>query len=318
MPMADKKIIAVAGATGAQGGGLVRAILGDPEGGFAARALTRDPGSEKAKALAKQGAEVVAADLDDAASVKRAFAGAYGAYCVTFYWAHLSPEKEFAEAEAMAEAAKADGLQHVIWSTFEDTRRWVPLDDERMPTLMGKYKVPHFDGKAEANAAFTKRGVPVTFLLTSFYWDNFIYFGSGPKRGADGKLAITFPLGQAKLPAIAAGDIGGCAYGIFKKGKALVGKTVGIAGEHLTGAEMAAALTRALGQEVRYNDVPPEVYRGFGFPGADDLGNMFQFKRDFNAAYCGARPVAGSRELNPALQTLETWLAANKDRIPLE
>jgi uncharacterized protein YbjT (DUF2867 family) len=316
--MADKKIIAVAGATGAQGGGLVRAILNDPKGGFAARALTRDPGSAKAKELARQGAEVVAANLDDAPSVKKAFAGAYGAYCVTFYWAHLSPEKEIAEATVMAETAKADGLQHVIWSTFEDTRRFVPLDDDRMPTLMGRYKVPHFDGKAEANGVFTKLGVPVTFLLTSFYWDNFIHFGSGPKRGPDGKLAITFPLGQAKLPAIAAEDIGLCAYVIFKKGKALVGKTVGIAGEHLTGAEMAAALTRALGQEVRYNDVPPEVYRGFGFPGADDLGNMFQFKRDFNEVYCGARPLAGARELNPALQTFDAWLAANKDRIPLE
>jgi uncharacterized protein YbjT (DUF2867 family) len=316
--MADRKIIAVAGATGAQGGGLVRAILADPKGGFAARALTRDPGSEKAQALAKQGAEVVAADLDDPASVNKAFAGAYGAYCVTFYWAHLSPEKETAEATTMAEAAKAQGLQHVIWSTFEDTRRWVPLDDGRMPTLMGKYKVPHFDGKAEADGAFTRLGVPVTFLLTSFYWDNFIYFGLGPKRGPDGKLAITLPLGRAKLPAIAAEDIGHCAYGIFRKGKALVGKTVGIAGEHLTGEEMAAALTRALGQEVRYNDVPPEVFRGFGFPGADDLGNMFQFKRDFNEDYCRARPVAGSRELNPALQTFEAWLAANKGKMPLD
>ena len=85
-PMADKKIIAVMGATGAQGGGLVRAILDDPAGGFAARAITRDVNSEKAKALARAGAEVVAADVDDAASLKRAFAGAYGAYCVTFFW----------------------------------------------------------------------------------------------------------------------------------------------------------------------------------------------------------------------------------------
>ena len=316
--MADKKIIAVMGATGAQGGGLVRAILGDPSGGFAARALTRDPASEKAQELAKQGAELAAVDVDDPASLKRAFAGAYGAYCVTFYWAHFSPEKELAQATAMAEAAKADGLEHVIWSTLEDTRQWVPLDDDRMPTLMGKYKVPHFDAKGEANGVFTKLGVPVTFLATSFYWDNFIHFGMGPKKGPDGKLAITLPMGDAKLPGIAAEDIGRCAYGIFKKGKALVGKTVGIAGEHLTGEEMAAALTRALGQEVRYNDVPPEVYRGFGFPGADDLGNMFQFKRDFQEAFCGARPVAGTRELNPALQTFDAWLAANKSRIPLE
>jgi len=316
--MADKKIIAVLGATGAQGGGLVRSILADPGGGFAARAITRELGSDKAKELAALGAEVVAADIDDAASLERAFAGAHGAYCVTFYWAHFSPEKEMAEVANMAKAAKAARLQHVIWSTLEDTRRWVPLSDGRMPTLMGKYKVPHFDAKGESNQRFTEQSVPTTFLLTSFYWDNLINFGLGPKRGPDGKLAITLPMGGKKLPGIAAEDIGKCAHGIFKKGSELIGKTVGIAGEHPTGAQMAAALTKALGQEVRYNEVPPEVFRGFGFPGADDLGNMFQFKRDFESAFCGARDLAFSRSLNPELQTFETWLARNKSRIPLE
>jgi uncharacterized protein YbjT (DUF2867 family) len=316
--MPEKKIIAVVGATGSQGGGLVRAILNDPNSGFTARALTRDVSSDKAKALAKLGAEVVAADVDDEESLKRAFEGADGAYCVTFFWAHFSPERELAEATAMARAAKHAGIEHVIWSTLEDTRKWVPLSDDRMPTLMGKYKVPHFDTKGEANQVFIDLGLPVTLLLTSFYWDNFIYFGMGPKKGPDGKLAITLPMGDKKLPGIAAEDIGKCAYGIFKKGRELIGKTVGIAGEHLTGAQMAAAFTKALGQEVRYNDVPPEVYRSFGFPGAEDLGNMFQFKRDFNEIFCGARNVEVARALNPSLQTFEQWLAQNKSRIPLE
>jgi uncharacterized protein YbjT (DUF2867 family) len=316
--MAEKKIIAVVGATGAQGGGLVRAILSDASGGFTARALTRDVNSDKAKELAKLGAEVVAADVDAVESLKMAFKGAYGAFCVTFFWEHFSPEKEIAEARAMAEAAKHAGIQHVIWSTLEDTRQWVPLSDSRMPTLMGKYKVPHFDGKGEANKVFTELGLSTTFLLTSFYWENLIYFGMGPKKGPDGKLAFTLPMGDKKLPGIAAEDIGKCAYGIFKTGREYIGKTVGIAGEHLTGAQMAAALTKALNQEVRYNAVPPEVYRGFGFPGADDLGNMFQFVRDFNEDFCGARSVDVSRALNPSLQTFDTWLAQNKSRIPLE
>jgi len=316
--MADKKIIAVVGATGAQGGGVVRAILNDPNGGFAARAITRDVHSDKAKALAKLGAEVVAADVDDEESLKRAFKGAYGAYCVTFFWAHMSAEKEFAEAASMARAAKAAGVQHAIWSTFEDTRKWIPLNDNRMPTLMGKYKVAHFDAKSEANKVFSDLGVPTTFLLTSFYWENLIYFGAGPKKGPDGKLALTYPMGDKKLPGIASEDIGKCAYGIFKRGREFIGKTVGIAGEHLTGAQMAGALTRALGQEVRYNDVPPDVYRSFGFPGAEDMGNMFQFKRDFESAYCGARSLEVSRSLNPSLQTFEKWLVQNKGRIPLE
>ena len=316
--MAEKKIIAVVGATGAQGGGLARSILSDPAGGFTARVLTRDANSEKAKEFARLGAEVVVADVDDVESLKRAFQGVHGAFCVTFYWAHFSPEKELENAAAMAQAAKHAGVPHVIWSTLEDTRKWVPLTDNRMPTLMGKYKVPHFDAKGEANHFFTDLGVPTTILLTSFYWDNFIYFGSGPKKGSDGKLALTFPMGGKKLPGIAAEDIGRCAYGIFKKGRELIGKTVGIAGEHLTGSQMAAAFTKALGQEVKYNDVPPEVYRSFGFPGAEDLGNMFQFKRDFNDYFCGARNIEFARSLNPSLQNFEQWLAENKSRIPLD
>ncbi|MGH7232041.1 MAG: NmrA/HSCARG family protein [Nitrospiraceae bacterium] len=315
--MADKKIIAVVGATGAQGGGLVRAILNDKSGEFAVRALTRDLNSDKVKELAKLGAEVVAADLDDVDSLTGAFTGAYGAFCLTNFWEHSSPEKELNQAKNQAQAAKHAGIQHAVWSTLEDTRRWVPLSDNRMPTLMGKYKVPHFDAKGEANQEFTKLGVPTTFLHTSFYWDNFIYFGMGPKKGPDGKLALTLPMGDKKLPGIAAEDIGKCALGIFKKGREFIGKTVGIAGEHLTGAQMAAAFSKALGQEVRYNNVPPEVYRNFGFPGADDIGNMFQFKRDFESVYCGARDLAFSRSLNPNLQTFETWLARSKSRIPL-
>ena len=316
--MADKKIIAVVGATGAQGGGLVRAIMADPASGFTARAITRDINSEKARALAALGAEVVAANVDDVESLKKAFAGAYGVFCVTFFWEHFSPEKEGAQARAMAEAAKAAGVKHAIWSTLEDTRKWVPLSDSRMPTLMGKYKVPHFDSKGESDQVFTAAGVPTTFLLTSFYWDNFVAFGMGPKKGPDGVLGITMPMGDKKLPGIAAEDIGRCAYGIFRQGSAYIGKRLGIAGEHLTGAQMADALTKALGQPVRYNDVPPEVYRSFGFPGAEDLGNMFQFKRDFEQDFCGARSVAVSRALNPTLQSFATWLERNKTRIPIE
>ena len=315
--MSEKKIIAVVGATGAQGGGLVRAIMSDPGSGFTARALTRDVKADKAKALAKLGAEVMAANLDDVESLKRAFAGAYGVFCLTNFWEHFSPEKEYAQVKTQAVAAKQASVQHVIWSTLEDTRQWVPLSDNRMPTLMGKYKVPHFDAKGEADQEFTKLGVPTTFLLTSFYWDNMIFFGMGPKKGPDGVLAFTLPMGDKKLPGIAAEDIGKCALGIFKKSRQYIGKRIGIAGEHLTGAEMAAAMSKAFGQPVRHNDVSPEVYRGFGFPGADDLGNMFQFKRDFNDVFCGPRNPAVARGLNPELQTFAQWLAEHKSRIPL-
>ena len=314
--MSEKKVIAVVGSTGAQGGGLVRALLDDAGGGWSARAVTRNPSSPKGLALAAAGVEVVAADLDDPASVRAAFRGAHGAFCVTNFWEYFSPEKELAQARAMAEAAKAEGVAHVVWSTLEDTRTFVPLVDARMPTLMGRYKVPHFDAKGEANAYFTATGVPTTLLHTSFYWDNLIHFGMEPKRGPDGKLAFVLPMAGEKLPGMAAEDIGACAYGLFRAGGTFAGKRVGVAGEHLTGQQMAEGLSRALGEEVAYAYVPPEVYRTFGFPGADDLANMFQFNRDFSTEFCALRDLAIARSLHPGLQTFSTWLARNGARIP--
>ena len=316
--MAGKKVIAVLGATGAQGGGLVRAILNDKSSEFSVRALTRDVNSPKAKALADMGAEVVAVDIDNYESLKSAFTNAYGVYAVTFFWEHFSAEKEIAQIASIAKAAKETAVKHIIWSTLEDSRNWIPLSDNRMPTIHGKYKVPHFDSKGSSDKFFTELNLPVTFLLTSFYWENFIYFGMGPKKGPDGKLALTIPMGDRKLPGIYAEDIGKCAYGIFKKGNEFIGKKVGIAGEHLSGKAMAETFTKALGEEVVYNAVPFDIYRSFGFPGADDIGNMFQFYHDFNEYFTNARSIEFTKSLNPSLKNFETWLKENKAKIPVE
>ncbi|MEX2048791.1 MAG: NmrA family NAD(P)-binding protein [Gemmatimonadota bacterium] len=312
----QKRIIAVTGATGAQGGGLARAILADPAGGFVVRAITRNPSSDKAKALVAAGAEVVAADLDDPASLRAAFAGAYGAFCLTNFWEHFSAEKEVEQARHMAEAAKDAGVEHAIWSTLEDTRRFMDADDTRMPVLMGKYRVPHFDGKGEADGVFRDAGVPTTFLLTSFYWDNFIHFGSGPQRGEDGKLVLPLPMGEKKLSGMAVEDIGRCAYGVFREGVQHVGRTIGVVSEHLTGKELAAGLSKTMGEPVTYWPVPWEAFRRFDFPGADDLGNMFQFKHDFQEAFVGARDIGASRRLNPELLTFAQWLDLRGSEIP--
>jgi uncharacterized protein YbjT (DUF2867 family) len=311
----SKKVIAVVGATGAQGGGLVRAIAADKDGEFTARAVVRDPASDKAKQLEKLGVEIVQGDVDDQASLERAFAGAYGVYCVTFFWAHFSPEKEIQEAKNMAAAAKAANVQHVVWSTLEDTRKFVPLGDDSMPTLQGKYKVPHFDAKGEADAAFA--GLPTTYLLTAFYWENFIYFGMGPRRMEDGKLTLALPIGDAKMPSIAAEDIGRAAYGIFKRGKEMIGKRIGIAGDHVSGTDLASGLSKVLGEEVRYYPIDPAAYRALGFPGAEDLGNMFQFYRDFEKPFRASRDVELSRSLNPKLQSYGQWLETNGKRVPV-
>jgi uncharacterized protein YbjT (DUF2867 family) len=312
--MADKKIIAVLGSTGSQGGGLCRAILADAAGGFACRAITRDTGKDKAKALASAGAQVVKADLDDVESLKKAFAGAHAVYAVTNFWEHFSGEKEKAQAKNIADAAKAAGVKHVIWSTLEDIRKLMKADDKRMPMLQEKYRVPHFDAKAEANALFS--GLPTTFLVTSFYWDNLYMFGLAPKKGDDGQLAWTFPMGSARLAGIAAEDIGKAAYGIFKAGDAYIGKTVGILGEALTIEQMGAALSKVLGVgPIKYNAVEADLYRSFGFPGADEMGNMFQADRDFEKEMLANRSVDVARKLNPALQSFEQFVTKQQAAI---
>jgi uncharacterized protein YbjT (DUF2867 family) len=312
----DKKIIAVAGGTGAQGGGLVQAILDDPDGGFVPRVLTRNPDSDRARELVAAGAEAVRADLDDVESLVAAFEGCHGASCVTNFWEHFSPEKEMAQAKNLADAAARAEVDHVIWSTLEDTRRWVPLDDDRMPTLMERFKVPHFDAKGASDAFFTGSGRPTTLLVTSFYWDNLIHFGMEPQRNEEGRLVFALPMGEKKLAAIAAQDIGRCAYGVFQAGDTFVGKTVGIAGGHITGREMADALAEALGEPVDYFAVPFDMYRSFDFPGAEDLGNMFQFYHDFNEDFLSARSVETSRRLNPDLMNFRSWLARYGSEIP--
>ena len=311
--MTDKKIIAVVGATGNQGGGLARAILDDPAGRFAVRAITRRPDSVAAKALAERGAEVVAADLDDEASLTRALQGAYGAFFVTAFWEYNSVEREQAQARAMAGAAKAAGLRHVIWSTLPDTRAHIPQDDDRVPTLQGGYRVPHFDGKGEADSFFTDAGVPTTFLSTTFFFESFIDFFR-PARGDDGTLALHLPMGDRKLPGIAAEDIGRTAFGIFERGTELVGQTVNISGENLTGAEYAAAFSKELGEHVAYQPLSLDVVRGLPTPGSDDIANMFFFYAEHEDAFAGVRDPEEVRTLNPRLQDFTTWLAANHDK----
>jgi uncharacterized protein YbjT (DUF2867 family) len=308
------KIIAVVGSTGAQGGGLCRAILADKSGEYTCRAITRDPNKDKAKALAAAGAEVVKADIDDVESLKKAFAGAHGVFGVTNFWEHFSAEKEKAQAKNIAEAAKAAGVKHVIWSTLEDTRQFMSPDDKRMPMLQEKYRVPHFDAKAEANAFF--KDVPATMLVTSFYWDNLFMFGLAPKKGEDGNYSWAFPLGNEKLAGIAAEDIGRTAFGVFKAGQQYIGKTVGIMGEALTVDEMGRKLEKGLGlPKVTYNAVEPDVYRSWGFPGADEMGNMFQADRDFAKQMLANRNLDEARKLNPQLQSFDQWLANNKQAV---
>lgn len=305
--------IAVVGATGAQGGGLASAILDDPDSPFVCRVLTRNPDSAAAQALADRGAEVVRTDLDDESSLTEAFRGSYGAYCMTNFFEHFSADKELEQARNLANAVQAAGISHAVWSTHLDSRDRYPLSAEYLPTLQGRYKVPQWDAKGEANRFFVASGVPVTFLHLPAFWDNFLIPGAPqrPQRGPDGVLAIMAPMGDMRLPGIAGGDVGRCAYGIFKEGQSFAGATVGVVGEFLTGAELAAGLSFAAGEEVRFHHVPVEAVRASGFPGADLVANMFQLVEDNLDDFCSSYDPELSRSLNPQLQSFDGWLAAN-------
>ncbi|MFD7629567.1 NmrA/HSCARG family protein [Streptomyces sp. NPDC059851] len=314
--MDGKRIITVFGATGHQGGSVARAVLEDVDSGFAVRAVTRRPDSDRARELERLGAEVVRADLDDEASLQSALEGVYGAFLVTNFWEDMSATHEQAQAQALARAAGHAGVQHAIWSTLEDTRECIPLDDDRMPTLQGSYKVPHFDAKAEADHFFTDDGVPTTFLRTTFYWENLLSMFA-PHPGEDGTFELTYPMGDSKLSGIAVDDIGKLALAIFKGGTDFIAATISIAGEHLSVADMAAAMTDVLGKPVRYRPLTADAFRALGFPGADEAGNMFQYYADCEHAFTAARDLDSVRALHPGLQDFRTWLFAHRHQFHL-
>jgi hypothetical protein len=190
----------------------------------------------------------------------------------------------------------------------------MPADYKRMPILQEKYRVPHFDAKAEADAFF--QGLPTTYLLTTFYWDNLYMFGLAPKKNEQGQYAWAFPMGDKKLAGIAAEDIGKVAYGILKAGDQYIGKKVGIFGEALTIEEMGKKVASALGlPSVYYHAAGADEYRGYGFPGADEMGNMFQYYRDFDEEFFALRDLNTAKSLNPALQNFDTFLQKNKDKV---
>lgn len=309
--MSQKKIIAVVGATGEQGGSVARALLADGE--FAVRALARNPESAAAKKLAALGAEVVQADLYDVESLRKGFGGAYGAYLVTPFFTHMSAAKELEEVRNLV--AAAEGVKHVVWSTLEDTREVISLDDDRMPTLDEKYKVPHFDVKGgEADALFEQAGLPTTYVRMSFYWNNLLQ-GMAPHRAEDGSLRLSLPMGDSRISGIAAEDIGKAVVSVLKAPEKTIGQTIGLGVEHLTGQEAAQAFSDVLGEEVTYEPLSHNDFRALGFREAVEIGNMFQYYAEFDTHILPRRDIGQTRELVPDWLTLKEFLAAHRDDI---
>ena len=292
--MPDQKRILVLGATGAQGGSVARHLLAD--GMFRMRALTRNPDSDKAKALAEAGAEVVAGDLDDRASLDAAIAGCYGVFGVTNFWEHF--DKEYEQGRNLVDAVAAAGVEHFVFSSLPHAAR---ISD-------GALEVPHFDIKARLEEYTRELGIPATFLHVAFYYENFLAFFP-PQRQEDGTYAFGFPQGDTPLAAVAVEDVGGVVVQIFKDPGEFLGKVVGIVGDDRPASEYAAAMSKALGKPIAYNYIPREVFASFDFPGADDLANMFEFNR----VHIPERKadLERSAKLHPGMKSFETWLAAN-------
>jgi uncharacterized protein YbjT (DUF2867 family) len=248
--------------------------------------------------------------------------GAYGAFVVTNYWEPRTPEQqgqrpasrlEMEQAWNAASAARATGLHHVVWSTLEDTRPYFKHLDSDAPDVEGEYKVPHFDAKAEANAYFADLGVPTTFLETTFYFDWLLL---NSRRDPDGRLVLSLPIGDSVLSMVAPEDIGRTAYGIFRAGPRFIGRAVGLAGEHLSGREVAEIFTKVLGEDVVYRPSTPRQERESDHPFAAEMANMYQFFLEAAESFRAHRDLDRVRKINPQLSSLADWLTEHRDEVP--
>lgn len=293
-----KRRILVTGATGAQGGSVVRHLL--DSGSFEVRALTRDASSEKAQALRSAGAEVVSGNLEDPASLRAALEGCYGCFGVTNFWEYFEREAELGRnlVDAVADA----GIEHFVFSTLPNVKKLTG----------GEIEVPHFDIKGELEDYTRERDIPVTFIHIAFYYDNFLAFFP-PQKQEDGSYVIGFPQGDTLLAGAAAEDVGGVVRVIFERRDEFLGRTLYIVGDDLPAAEYAAIMSRVLGLDVSYRHIPREVFAGFGFPGAEDVANMFEFYR--TRVPNRTADLERSRALYPDMQGFEAWLSRHRDEM---
>ena len=292
------KLITVFGATGSQGNSIVNALL---QGGFKVRAVTRNPDSEKAKVLKAAGADAVKGDLNDAASIAAAVQGVYGVFLVTDFWGLFRQNQEtafdieIAQGKTVADACKAAGVQHVVYSGLDPVKDLIGID------------CPHFDSKATVEKYLDEIGVPNTSVRYPFYFDNFLVVP--PQKQEDGSFVMTWPM-DGPMYAISVADGGPFVAACFKNPEKSLGKKVGIAGDKLTFHEYAAIISKVSGKTVKYNQVSPEDFSKFPFPEADDYAAMFQF---FGSGKM-ERDVTLTQRLNPKTQDFEQYAAANKEK----
>jgi len=286
----SKQLIVVTGATGEQGGSLIRALL--RQGKFAIRGVTRNVSAEKAVALQKQGVEMVQGDLSDPQSIENALKGAYGFYLLTQFWEH-GHEKELQQGKQAADAAVKAGVQHLVFSGLEDA----------VKLTGGKNKVDHFTYKAYVEDYIRTLNIPYTFVHACFYYENFQKFGMLQKK--DDALSICLPTGDNKMGMVAVADIGEIVAAVFAQRDKYLGKTVIMESDYISIPEFIAAFEEVYGKKIQWQPVDVETYDKFPFPGAHEMADMFDFLVKVQPYKDG---LAQSKELYPHVMDVRTWL----------
>lgn len=277
----SNKLIVVAGATGQQGGAVARHLL---KNGWQVRALTRDPNKDAAKGLAALGAEIFQNDLDDRAGLDAALTDAYGAFAVQNFWLpNVGYDGEVKQGKLFADAAKAAGVQHFVYSSVGAAHRG-----------MGQ---KHFDSKWVIEQYIQSLNLPYTILRPVAFMDNYFWQQPAISNG----MFFGFGLPPAKgLQLIAVDDIGGITAVVFAQPGEYIGKTLEIAGDELTEVVLAATLAKVIGRPV--NALPMQMPEGQA-PTEEQIA-MFNFFH--GEAY--AADIAAVRKIYPPLKSFETWL----------
>ena len=276
----EQGIILVAGATGKQGGSVVRHLRA---GGFAVRGITRDPGADKAKPLRDAGVELVRADLTERTSVDGLFEGVTGVFSVaTPFEAGL--DAEVAQGKTLGDAAKAAGVSSYVYSSVGGAER--------------DSKVPHFESKWAIEGHLRDLGLPLTIVRPVYFFEN---FGGWSLQPSGAGYTMAMPLSPDRpMQAVASDDIGAFVAMAFADPGAWVGREFELAGDERTLPEYAAAISTARGFDVTYVQVPWETLR----ERSEDLYRMYDFfEREGYAA-----DIAALRAEYPRLKTFDDWL----------
>ncbi|KAH7115187.1 putative NmrA family transcriptional regulator [Dendryphion nanum] len=248
------KLITVFGATGNQGGSVIRHILADAtlSKTFKIRGITRDVTKPAAQALAKQGVETVKADLSSKASLTDAIRGSHTVFLVTNYWESASYDIEVTQGKNVVDIAKEEGVQHLIFSSLLSVKK----------ATNGRLShVPHFDGKADIEEYIKQSGVPGTFFLPGYFMSN---YDSMIQKNEDGSFGLAYPVGKdAKFPLVNIADTGKWVNAIIKNRDTLLGKHVYAAADYYTPTRILAELEEVTGAKTTYTQVPGDVYKSF-------------------------------------------------------